>query len=115
MRDVTTKLPMGHHYRTCLVAAIAAMAALGAATDAMAGDRHGHGKKKHRGYYAPAYVAPAYVAVPPGHVRYYAPAPVYYAPRPVAVYPAPVVYAPAYPVYAAPVGSLSLGLTLPLR
>ena len=79
-----------------------------ASTIAEAGEGNG---KKYRGYYAPAYVL-----VPPGHV--YAPAPVVYAPRPVVVYPAPVMYAPAYPVYAAPyppVGSLNLGISLPLR
>ncbi|MCF8534138.1 MAG: hypothetical protein K9G48_14110 [Reyranella sp.] len=112
MRDDTTKLPGKLIGRGILATCVASVAVLGLAGGAEAGDRHGrgHGNKKYRGYYAPAYVA-----VPPGHVHYYAPAPVYYAPRPVAVYPAPVVYAPAYPVYAAPVGSLSLGLTLPLR
>ena len=110
MRDDMTKLPSRLNGQGILAACIASVAVLGFAGVAEAGDGHGHGKKKYRGYYAPAYVA-----VPPGHVHYYAPVPVYYAPRPVAVYPAPVVYAPAYPVYAAPVGSLSLGLTLPMR
>jgi hypothetical protein len=64
---------------------------------------------------------PGYVVVPPGHVRHVAAAsaPVVYA-APVVVYQQPVVYvpvhyAPAYPTNDPPVGSLSLGLTVPLR
>jgi hypothetical protein len=114
MRDDLTKLPSGRNSRGILVAFAAGAAIVGAAASAQAGEGNG---KKYRGYYAPAYVM-----VPPGHV--YAPAPVayappvVYAPRPVVVYPAPVMYAPAYPVYAAPyppVGSLNLGISLPLR
>lgn len=78
----------------------------------LATEAHAHDWKKSQGYYVPGYVA-----VPPGHARYYAPAPVVYA-QPVVVYPAPIVYAPAYPVYVAPyapVGSLNLGISLPLR
>lgn len=113
MRDDLKKLPNrklvgGRNGRGILTALAAGAAVLGAAVGAEAGDGHG---KKYRGYYGPGYVM-----VPPGHV--YAPAPVYYAPRPVMVYPAPVMYAPAYPVYAAPyapVGSLNLGISLPLR
>lgn len=112
MRDLN-KLPSGLSGRSILTACAACVAALGLASGAEAGD----GWKKGRGYYAPGYYGPAYVKVPPGHVRYYAPAPVIYA-QPVAVYPAPIMYAPAYPVYAAPyapVGSLNLGISLPLR
>ncbi len=109
MRDVLNKLPSGPNGRGILAACVASVAVLGLATAAEAGDGWKDGWKKGRGYYAPGYVM-----VPPGHVRYYAPAPVVYA-QPVAVYPAPVMYAPAYPVYGPPVGSLSLGLTLPLR
>jgi hypothetical protein len=104
------KLAGGLNGRGVLAAFAAGAAILGAAGSAEAGEGKG---KKYRGYYAP----PGYVMVPPGHVRYYAPAPVVYA-QPVAVYPAPVMYAPAYPVYAAPyapVGSLNLGISLPLR
>ena len=112
MRDDPNKLPSGRtsgrNGRGILAAFAAGAAIMGAAASAEAGEGNG---KKYRGYYAPAYVM-----VPPGHV--YAPAPVVYAPRPVVVYPAPVMYAPAYPVYAAPyppVGSLNLGISLPLR
>ena len=95
--------------RSWVIAGLVGIATLGVAAGAQAGEGHGHGKH-HHGYYAPQYVA-----VPPGHVHYYAPAPVYYvAPRPVMVYPAPVAYVPAYPVYAAPPG-LNLNLNLPLR
>lgn len=115
MRDDLNGLPScklagGLNGRGILAAFAAGAAILGAAGSAEAGEGKG---KKYRGYYAP----PGYVMVPPGHVRYYAPAPVVYA-QPVAVYPAPVMYAPAYPVYAAPyapVGSLNLGISLPLR
>ncbi len=110
MRDDLNKLPSGLSGRGILTAFVAGLAALGAAASAEAGE--GNGKKKGRYYYAPDYVA-----VPPGHVHYYAPAPVYYAPapRPVVVYPAPVMYAPAYPVYGSPGGSVNLGISLPLR
>ena len=110
MRD-PNKLPSGLNGRGILAAFVAAAAIMGAAASAEAGEGH---SKKHRHYY----YAPDYVTAPPGHVHYYAPAPVVYAPRPVVVYPAPVMYAPAYPVYAAPyppVGSLNLGISLPLR
>ena len=113
MRDDLNKLPNrklagGPTGRGILAAFAAGAAILGGAAGAEAGEG-----KKYRGYYAP----PGYVMVPPGHVHYYAPAPVVYA-QPVAVYPAPMMYAPAYPVYAAPyapVGSLNLGISLPLR
>jgi hypothetical protein len=99
MRNVPTR---------AILAAVAAGATLLGAVGAEAGEGRG---KKHRHYY----YAPGYVVAPPGHVHYYAPAPVYYAPRPVMVYPAPVMYAPAYPVYGPPGGSVSLGINLPLR
>ena len=103
MRDQVTRPT----FRSALVAAAVGAVALGAASSAEAGEGNG---KKYRGSYAPAYVV-----VPQG----YAYAPIVYAPRPVVVYPAPVMmYAPAYPVYAAPyppVGSLNLGISLPLR
>jgi hypothetical protein len=86
------------------VAAALGTTMFGAADPAQAGDW------KKRGYYAP----PGYVYVPPGHVRYYAPAPVVYAAPPIVVYPQPMAYVPAYPAYAVP-GSLSIGLTLPIR
>ena len=98
MRDDPNKLPSGRNGRGILAAFAAGAAIVGAAASAEAGEGNG---KKYRGYYAPAYVL-----VPPGHV--YAPAPVVYAPRPVVVYP---VYAAPYP----PVGSLNLGISLPLR
>ena len=115
MRDDLNKLPSlklagGLNGRGILAACVIGVAVLGLAGVAEAGEGNG---KKYRGYYAP----PGYVMVPPGHVRYYAPAPVVHA-QPIAVYPAPVMYAPAYPVYAAPyapVGSLNLGISLPLR
>ena len=115
MRDDLNELPNrklagGLNGRGILATFAASVAALGAAASAEAGEGKG---KKYRGYYTP----PGYVMVPPGHVRYYAPAPVVYA-QPIAVYPVPVMYAPAYPVYAAPyapVGSLNLGISLPLR
>ena len=107
MRD-PNKLPRGLNGRGILAAFVAGAALLGAAAGAEAGEGHG---KKHRHHY----YAPGYVAVPPGHVHYYAPAPVYHAPRPVMVYPAPVMYAPAYPVYGPPGGSVNLGISLPLR
>lgn len=111
MRDLN-KLPSGLSGRGILAAGAACVAVLGLAGTAEAGD----GWKKGRGYYAPGYYGPAYVKVPPGHVRYYAPAPVVYAvPQPVMVYPAPVAYVPAYPAYGYPGGSLSIGLNLPLR
>jgi hypothetical protein len=119
MRDVLNKLscdklPVGLFGRGVLTVLVAGTAMVGAALTAQAGDGNG---KKYRGYYAPGYVV-----VPPGHVYtaapvVYAPAPVVYA-RPVVIAPAPVVYAPAYPVYASPyppVGSLNLGISLPLR
>ena len=98
-----------------LLAAMAAGAAiLGAATVAEAGEGHG---RKHRHHHH--HDAPGFVVVPPGHVHYYAPAPIVYAPRPVVVYPAPVMYTPAYPaygpVYGSPGGSVNLGINLPLR
>ena len=90
-----------------MMAGIVGAAILTATTSAQAGEgrwKHGHDHD-----------APYYVAVPPGHVRYYAPPPVVYAP-PMVVYPAPVVYAPAYPVYDGPVNpSLNLGINIPLR
>ncbi|MFI5002724.1 MAG: hypothetical protein ACHQK9_22795 [Reyranellales bacterium] len=56
------------------------------------------------------------MAVPPGHVRFYAPPRVVYAaPMPVLVYPRPAVYEPVYPVYSAPAApSVGLGVTVPL-
>lgn len=108
MRNVTTKLPSGLNGRGVLAAVAAGVAILGAAGGAEAGEGHG---KKHRHYY----YAPGYVAVPPGHVHYYAPAPIVYAPPPMVVYPAPVMYGPAYPAYGSPGGSVNLGISLPLR
>ncbi len=108
MRDDLNKILSGLNGLGILAALVAGVAVLGAAASAEAGEGHG---KKHRHYY----YAPGYAAVPPGHVHYYAPAPVYYAPRPVVVYPAPVMYAPAYPVYGSPGGSVNLGISLPLR
>jgi len=97
------------NWRGAVVAALVGTAVLGATGAAQA-----HDWKKQRYYYyaQPGYYAPpGYVVVPPGHVRYYAPAPVIYAaPPPVVVYPEPVVYGPAY---GPP--SLNLGITLPLR
>lgn len=104
MRDISNKLPSGLNGRGILTACVAAVAAFGLASGAEAGEGN-----KYRGYYAPGYVM-----VPPGHVRYIAPAPVVYAvPAPVVVYPAPVAYVPAYGGY--PGGNLSIGLNLPLR
>ena len=106
MRDVPNKLLSGLNGRGILTACLTATVALGMASGAEAGEGH-----KYRGYYGPGYVM-----VPPGHVRYIAPAPVVYAvPAPVMVYPAPVAYVPAYPAYGYPGGSLSIGLNLPLR
>ena len=112
MRNVTNEFPNGPNGRRGILAAcVAGAAALLAVSGAEAGEGH-----KHRGYYAPGYYAPGYVKVPPGHVRYLAPAPMVYAvPAPVVVYPAPVAYVPAYPAYGYPGGSLSIGLNLPLR
>jgi hypothetical protein len=107
MSNDLNERPSGLGGRGILAALVAGLAILGAAAGAEAGE--GHGKKHHHHYYGPGYVK-----VPPGHVHYYAPAPVYYAPRPVVVYPAPVMYAPAYPVYGPPPG-ISLGVNLPLR
>ena len=107
MRDDLNKIPSGRKGLGILAALVAGVAVVGTAAGAEAGEGHG---KKHRHYYAPGYVV-----VPPGHVHYYAPAPVYYAPRPVVVYPAPVMYAPAYPDYGPPGGSVNLGINLPLR
>lgn len=89
-----------------------AIAVAGASVAGLAAEVQAHDWKKSKGYYAPGYVV-----APPGHARYYTLAPVVYA-QPMVVYPAPVMYAPAYPVYAAPyapVGSLNLGISLPLR
>jgi hypothetical protein len=105
MRDDLNKIWNGRKGPGIFAALVAGVAVLAAATGAEAGE--GRGKKL--GHY---YYAPGYVAVPPGHVHYYAPAPVYYAPRPVAVYPAPVMYAPAYPVYSPPPG---VSINIPLR
>ena len=105
MRDDLNKIPSGLNGRGILAAIATGAALLGAATVAEAGEGHG---KKHRHHH---YYAPGYVAVPPGHVHYYAPAPVYYAPRPVVAYPAPVMYGPAYPVYGPP----SVNINIPLR
>ncbi|MDP1747960.1 MAG: hypothetical protein Q8L22_00770 [Reyranella sp.] len=108
MRNIPNGLPSGLKGRGILAACVTGAAILGLAGVAEAGEGHG---KKYRGYYGPGYVM-----VPPGHVRYYAPAPVVYAvPAPVMVYPAPVAYVPAYPAYGYPGGSLSIGLNLPLR
>ncbi|OFW97161.1 MAG: hypothetical protein A3D94_23125 [Alphaproteobacteria bacterium RIFCSPHIGHO2_12_FULL_66_14] len=111
MRDLN-KLRSGLSGRGILAACVASVAVLAFAGGAEAGDGW---KKKGRGYYAPGYYGPAYVKVPPGHVRYYAPAPVYYVPRPVVVYPEPMMYAPAYPAYGYPGGNLSIGVNVPLR
>ena len=105
-------------WSAAIVAAVAGAAVLAGA----AGNAQADNWKKHRHYYGGA---PVYV-VPPGHVRYYAPAPVVYAvprpvvyapaPAPVVVYPQPVQYAPAYPAYyGSPVGSLNIGVSVPLR
>lgn len=108
MRDTSNMLPVGLNGRGILAACVATMAGLGLASGAHAGEGN-----KHRGYYG---YGPGYVMVPPGHVRYVAPAPVVYAvPAPVVVYPAPVAYVPAYPAYGYPGGNLSIGLNLPLR
>jgi hypothetical protein len=97
--------------RGWVIAGMVGIATLGFVSGAQAGEGHG---KKHRGHYE--YYAPRYVAVPPGHVHYYAPAPVVYAPRPVVVYPAPVAYVPAYPAYYGPPSppGLNLNLNVPL-
>ncbi len=108
MRDLK-KLQSGLNGRGILAACVASMAVLGFAGGAEAGEGNW---KKGRGYYAPGYYGPAYVKVPPGHVHYYAPAPIYYAPRPVMVYPAPVIYGPAYPAYGGPP---SVNINIPLR
>jgi hypothetical protein len=95
------------NWRGAIVAGLVATTVLGVTGVAEAKDwKRGH------------YYGPGYVFVPPGHMRYYAPAPVFYAaPPPVVVYPQPVAFVPAYPAYdyGAPLGSLSLGVTLPLR
>jgi hypothetical protein len=92
--------------RAAMVAAWVVSAVLGATGSAQA---DGWKKKHHR------YHAPGYVFVPPGHVRYYAPAPVIYAaPPPIVVYPQPMAYAPVYRDYAPSPPSLNLGLTVPL-
>jgi len=110
MRDDPNKLSRGLGGRGIFAALIGSVALMGAAAVAEAGEGHG---KKHRHHHH--HYAPGYVAVPPGHVHYYAPArPIVYAPRPVVVYPPPVVYAPAYPAYGPSGGNFSLGLNLPL-
>jgi hypothetical protein len=115
MRNVPTKLPNGElpiglTGRGVLTICAVVVAALGLASGAEAGEG-----KKHRHYYVPGY-GPGYVVVPPGHVRYLAPAPVVYAaPPPMVVYPAPIAYVPAYPAYGSPGGNLSIGLNLPLH
>jgi hypothetical protein len=108
MRDLN-KLPRGLNGRGILAACVATVAVLGFAGGAEAGEGSW---KKGKGYYAPGYYGPAYVKVPPGHVHYYAPAPVYYAPRPVVMYPAPVMYGPVYPAYGPPPG---VNINIPLR
>ena len=112
MRDIPNTFhmpnifPSGLNGRGILAAGVATIAGPGLATAAEAGEGN-----KYRGYYGQGYVM-----VPPGHVRYVAPAPVVYAvPAPVVVYPAPVAYVPAYPAYGYPGGNLSIGLNLPLR
>jgi len=110
MRDDPNKFLTGLSGRGILAALAAGAALVGAAAGAEAGEGHG---KKHRHHHH--YYAPGYVMVPPGHVRYYAPAPV--------VYPAPVMYGPAYPAYDRSYdrsygpsgGSMSFGLNLPLH
>jgi len=96
--------------RACFTAAAVATGLVGA-TVALADDDD-HWRKRKRHHHSPPY----YVVAPP--VAYYAPRPIVYAPPPVVYYPAPMAYAPAYPAYPAygpPVGSLNLGVTLPLR
>ena len=114
MRDDPNKFSIGLSGRGILAALVGGVALMGMAAGAEAGEGHG---KKHRHHHY--YYAPGYVAVPPGHVHYYAPErPVVYAPRPVVVYPPPVVYAPAYPSYPSygpSGGSMSFGLNLPLN
>ena len=106
MRVIPNTFPSGPNGRGIVAACVATLAGLGLASVAEAGEGN-----KHRGYYGPGYVT-----VPPGHVRYVAPAQVVYAvPAPVVVYPAPVAYVPAYPAYGYPGGNLSIGLNLPLR
>ena len=95
------------NWGACFTAAAVATALVGA-TVARADDDD-HWKKRRRHHHA----APYYVAVSP--VVRYAPRPIVYAPPPVVYYPAPMAYAPAYPPYGPPVGSLNLGVTLPLR
>ena len=109
MSDGVNKTSAAGGWRGAM-AALVSTAALGAGSAAEANDW-----KKHHHHHVP----PGYVVVPPGHVHYVVPAPVVYA-APVVVYPQPVAYvpvhyAPAYPTYGRPVGSLSLGLTVPLR
>jgi hypothetical protein len=75
--------------------------ALSAAGTAQAGDkRHKHWRGGHHHHH--------YHHVPPGHVRYYYPAPVYVAPAPVYYAPAPVYAVPSRPV-------VSFGAVIPLR
>lgn len=91
---------------------VAVLAGISAAGAAGAVEAHDWKKKHHR------HEPPGYVFVPPGHVRPYVAVPVVYA-RPVVVYPQPVAYVPAVPAYPAyygpPGGSLSFGMTVPLR
>ena len=101
MSTDVTRARIGSTLRMLAATAVGTAIALGA-TGAVAGDW-----KK-----GPYVYGPPYAKVPPGHVRYYAPAPVVYAPPPVVVYPAPVAYAPVYPVYAPPAG---VTINLPLR
>ena len=110
MVEEMNKPPTAFAWRAAVTTAVVATAMLGATEAAEAHDW----EKRHR---RPS----GYLVVPPGHARYYAPAPVVYAvPAPVVVYPQPVAYvplqyAPAYPAYGPPVGSVSFGLTLPLQ
>lgn len=98
----------------------AAVLAIVVGAAGVAGSAQADGWKK-KGRHHHRYHGPSYVMVPPGHVRYYAPAPVIAAPvvvaptRPVVVYPEPVYAAPVYaaPVYPAP--GVSIGVNLPLR
>ncbi len=112
MLDTINKPGRATCCRSLVAATVMGGAVLGAMGSAQAGEGHG---KKHGRHHAPYYVvAPYYVAVPPGHVRYYAPPPVAYAP-PVVVYPQPMAYVPTYPAYYGPArGSMSFGLTVPL-
>lgn len=83
---------------------------VGPATPGTTGVALAHDWKKHDRHHHHHHV-PSVVMVPPRHVHFCAP-------PPVVVYAPPAAYVlayPAYPAYGPPSGSLSLGVTLPLR